>query len=284
MPTIQLLGRTEHYDTPQTFNYAKVAKEIASTGTCVSRGEHGAVYWNSFQTYDIESTSFCSNEERKFGVMYIWMTCVHRYVVMGRTWDEFLMFEECLREALRQQNPVPLLVTYVHYLPFEFQFTRNFVNFTEIFATEKRKVLRALGDDFFEYRCSYRLTNMSLEKFLDSLPNIHYKKQSGEDFDYSIVRTPLTVLSNEELGYCFCDVRGLYEGIEFLLQSDTLASIPMTSTGYLRREVRAEMRKNPRNHYLIRNTMLSADQYDLCQMALRGGNAHANPSWAGEVL
>lgn len=58
----------------------------------------------------------------------------------------------------------------------------------------------------------------------------------------------------------------------------------MTSTGFLRREVREAMKKNYRNWYLIQHTQLTAAQYLLCKMALRGGNAHANPTWAGEIL
>lgn len=286
MPYIELLGQTEHYDTPQTFDYIKVANEIASTGICTSNGQYGGTYFNSFQTFDIETTSINKDPEEgeSFGFMYIWMVCVHRHVVMGRTWDEFIMFEDCLHEALQTKCPTARLVTYVHVLAFEFQFVRNFVHFTDVFATEKRKIIRALGDDFFEYRCSYRLSNMALDKFIKNTPNAHYLKQSGKDFDYSKIRTPITVLTNEELGYCFCDVRGLYEAIEHLLEYDTLASIPMTSTGFLRREVREEMKKNYRNWYLIQHTQLTVPQYMLCKLALRGGNAHANPSWSNEIL
>ena len=288
MPYIELLGRTEHYDTPQTFNYTKVANEIAATGICTSNGRYGGTYFNAFQTFDIETTSINKDQElaegESFGFMYIWMVCVNRHVVMGRTWDEFIMFEDCLQEALQIKCPTARLVTYVHVLAFEFQFVRNFVDFTDVFATEKRKIIRALANNFYEYRCSHRLSNMTLEKFIKNTPNAHYQKQSGEDFDYSKIRTPITVLTNEELGYCFCDVRGLYEAIEHLLEYDTLASIPMTSTGFLRREVREAMKKNYRNWYLIQHTQLTAAQYLLCKLALRGGNAHANPTWSGEIL
>lgn len=286
MPYIELLGQTEHYDTPLTFNYMKAAEDIAAKGVCSSSGKYGGTYFNVFQTFDIETTSINKDPEEgeSFGFMYIWMVCINRQVVMGRTWDEFLMFEYSLKEALQVRIPNARLVTYVHFLAFEFQFVRNFVEVNEIFATEKRKIIRALIDNFFEYRCSYRLSNMSLDKFIQNTPNAHYKKQSGEEFDYDKIRTPITVLSNKELGYCFCDVRGLYEAIEHLLEEDTLASIPMTSTGYLRREVRAEMKKNSKNYYLINHTKLSPPQYTLCKAALRGGNAHANPYWADEIL
>ena len=273
--------------------YYFLCKKIKKRGLCAKRvyvDDHfeQVYYFNSFMTFDIETTSVHKGDGETFGFMYIWQVCVEGEVIMGRTWDEFILFMNNLKSGLQDNSDSeqPLFACYVHNLAFEFQFMRNFFKITDMFATDKRKPLKYTVDNFYEFRCSYKLTNMSLDKFLNKTPNIKFKKQDGEEFDYSIFRTPITELTPKELGYCYCDVKGLEEGIQFLLEheDDTIATIPMTSTGYLRREVRKRIKSNIKNQYLINKTKLSPELYVLCKTALRGGNAHANPVYAGEIL
>ena len=63
------------------------------------------------------------------------------------------------------------------------------------------------------------------------------------DLDYKKLFTPNTLLTMSELGYCYNDVMGLYEAIIYLLKEDTLVTIPLTSTGYVRRECRNKYRE-----------------------------------------
>ena len=125
---------------------------------------------------------------------------------------------------------------------------------------------------------------MSLQKFVSSTPGALYWKKGG-DLNYSIIRTPKTVLTNDEIAYCYNDVRGLREALLYLLSSerDTLASIPMTSTGYVRREFRAAFNKNPRNHWKFIEMRLDPFVYALLKTATRGGNCHCNPTLSGAL-
>ena len=63
------------------------------------------------------------------------------------------------------------------------------------------------------------------------------------DFDYSIVRYPWTALTPEELDYCINDVKGLVQALkkEMTMDGDTLYTIPLTSTGYVRRDCKKAM-------------------------------------------
>ena len=125
---------------------------------------------------------------------------------------------------------------------------------------------------------------MSLQKFVSSTPKALYWKKGG-DLDYKKIRTPSTPLTNEELAYCYNDVRGLREAISHLLkfEHDTLATIPMTSTGYVRREFRSAINKNPRNHYIFKELRLDPFVYALLKTATRGGNCHCNPTLSGAL-
>lgn len=270
--------------TVDNFPYDEVCDKLLKLRYC---GHNQTAYIRDFATFDIESTTYqksiIDNEPEYNAFMYQWQFCIDNKVIMGRTWNTFLELLENLRNGLGLSHN-HYFVIYVHNLPFEFQFFRNFVDITHVFALEKRKIVKCIVNDSFEFRCSYKLSNMSLQKFVSSTPEALYWKKSG-DLDYKKIRTPSTTLSNEELAYCYNDVQGLREAILHLLKSekDTLASIPMTSTGYVRREFRAAINRNPRNHYQFRELRLDPIQYALLKTATRGGNCHCNPVMSGAL-
>lgn len=271
------------------FPYIEVAENIRSLRRYSSRTSH---YLGDFGTFDIETTTYISGYKADSSgkrvpeynaFMYCWQFCISGKVVMGRDWDSLLMFFAKLKYYLRLKDDGNHLVVYVHNLPFEFQFMRNHFRITEVFALDKRKVAKCLVDEVFEFRCSYKLTNMSLAKFLENSKNIRHYKKSG-DLDYTKIRTPSTPLTDEELSYCYNDVAGLREGICQLLTSenDTLSTIPLTSTGYVRRDFRSAYNKNPKNFFLFKDLRVKPLVYGLLKQATRGGNCHANPHTANK--
>ena len=266
------------------FPFDEVCTKILKYRYC---GHHQTAYLSDFATFDIETTTYLmsiiDDEPQYNAFMYLWQFCIDDKVIMGRTWTEFMELLEKLRIGLGLSHGHYFII-YVHNLPFEFQFIRNFVSLTQVFSLEKRKVVKAIINDAFEFRCSYKLSNMSLKKFVSSTPGALYYKKDG-DLDYSIIRTPTTPLNNEETVYCYNDVRGLREAVLHLLKSehDTLASIPMTSTGYVRREFRTAFNKNPKNHYKFKELALDPFVYALLKTATRGGNCHCNPTMSGAI-
>ena len=125
------------------------------------------------------------------------------------------------------------LVVYVHNLSYEFQFLKGIYSFfpDDVFAVASRKVVKADMWGCFEFRCSYKLTNMSLKQFTSKMM-VKHQKLSGEEFDYGVKRYPWTELTDEELEYCINDVWGLVEAVNALMarDEDTLQTIPLTST------------------------------------------------------
>lgn len=233
-------------------------------------------YINHLMTFDIETSTIEKTDGTFEGFMYHWQVCIDGYVCFGRSWKEFLTFLRKMNRALKNYDEMHKLVCYIHNFSYEFQFLYSWIKLTDVFAIDKRKPLKAISKDFnIEFRCSYLLSNMNLKKFIENTPNAHYYKGSG-DLDYKKVFTPKTSLTMSELGYCYNDVMGLYEAIIYLLKEDTLTTIPLTSTGYVRRECRHNMRKNKKNRKQFLDLKLDDKLYQLCKDAFRGGNTASN--------
>ena len=238
-------------------------------------GKHKRQYLDCVCAFDIETTRISED----YSVMYIWQLQVDLDVtIIGRTWKEFLI--TCRR--LREQLPEGVrLVWLVHNLAFEWQFLRGIYNFKpeEVFLVKSRKPLRVDRWDQIEIRCSYLHSNMRLETYLEKM-GVPDKKLS---YDYEKKRFPWTQLSDEELAYCINDVKGLVEAYKIEMQhdGDDLYTVPYTSTGYVRRDVKKVMYKYRGR---IRDTLPNMDIYDLLRCAFRGGDTHANRFYSGQIL
>ena len=246
-------------------------------------------YYNVSSAFDIETTTIDGIKDDKgkyvknpYGFMYHWQFCINKKVIFGRTWEEFQTLIKKLVNILDlglNKN----LVVFCHNFSFEFQFIKDFIEGIEIFAREERKVIKCNTSNGIEFRCSYFLSNMSLAKFCENTQNvIHYKLE--DTYDYSKLRTPTTPLTLEEKQYCFNDVYGLCECIDEYLKHDTIATLPITNTGFVRREYREEMQANKKNYWKMKDTALTTEQYEMCKRAFRGGNTHANRYVAGAIL
>lgn len=252
-------------------------------------------------TFDIESTTIAnpeiediekySGKDKYIGFMYHWQCALPNdninsknfLIVCGRRWEEFQEFLHVLEEYY-YLNEYKRLVIYAHGLFYEFQFIRNFVEVSNVFARKKREPLKFIANDCFEFRCSYMLTNMSLAKAIKNTPKSIYNKLSGDDYDYRKIRTPNTKMSDLELEYCYNDVRGLLEVILHYLEEDDLKTIPLTSTGFIRRTSRTAVQKNPQNRKDMLWLRLNPEQYSMCRNAFRGGNSAVNPYLSNQIL
>lgn len=235
----------------------------------VKSGKH-KMYQRHPMTFDIETSKIPTDDEGHYqAFMYIWQICIEGNVVFGRRWEELQEFMQKVVDAYKLSEGERVVV-YVHNLSFEFQFIQDYFKFVDVFAMASRSILSA-KTAHLEFRCSYKLSNMSLAKFIENTPNtLHYK--GVDDLDYATVRTPDTPLTEVEYGYCFNDVKGLYECVMELLKEDNIATIPLTSTGYVRRDCRKAMNKNKNNRKMFLRSRLTLLQYKLLRECFRGGN------------
>ena len=112
-----------------------------------------------------------------------------------------------------------------------------------MFARKSRHPLVADINKYkLEFRCSYLLTNLSLENWGDAY-NLSIKKKVGS-LDYSQIRTPITPMTDEEIEYGVYDVLTMVAGLKYYKeQYQHIYNIPLTHTGKMRRECEAIMAK-----------------------------------------
>ncbi|HBV82332.1 MAG TPA: hypothetical protein DEB74_05970 [Lachnospiraceae bacterium] len=238
---------------------------------------------NKANAFDIETTTI-SSCERPYGFMYHWQLCLYneKNVIFGTRWEEFIY---CINEIIKVLNlcNTNRLVIYCHNLGFEHHFIKDFFEWDKVFAVKEHTPLYAITTNGVEFRCSYKLSNMSLLKFCENSRLCTYIKRGN--YDYNKIRTADTPITDDEFIYDYCDVAGLVQCIKTAMCDDNLATIPLTSTGYVRREAREALRKNKsKNRTYFLRTRLDADIYDLCKKAKRGGNTHASYLYSGIVL
>lgn len=232
------------------------------------------------EKYINDSTAMFINTP--FSFMYHWQFAVNGCVIVGRTWEEFQFFVKKLVADLELSLDKRVII-YVHNLSYEFQFIYRFFTWHKIMARKPHKVMKAITEDGIEFRCSYFLSNRSLKSFCDSSKLCVHGKLKGA-LDYSKVRYYDTDMTLEEFRYCTHDVLGLCECIDTLMLDDNLDQIPLTKTGFVRRDCRLQVLANKKNWELLKKSELTSEEYIMAKNAFRGGDTHANRMYAGKVV
>lgn len=262
--------------THKNFPYDIAGK--AGAQTAPKGRKRRTVYKDLICAFDIETTRIVDIDH---SVMYVWQFAMMSdgkiYVCMGRTWAEY----QALIAKLTRQVGVEKIVVWVHNLAYEFQFLSGIFDFSadDVFCLDRRKVVRAETGNV-EYRCSYRQTNMSLDEFTRRM-NVPMPKAAP--IDYTIARYPWTTLTDDEIDYCIRDVVGLVQAMakRMAIDGDNLHTVPMTSTGYVRRDTKKAMEFFPR--CIVTDSQPDLEIWQVCREAFRGGNTHANRYYASNA-
>lgn len=244
-------------------------------------------YMKAIATFDIETTTIKC--ERPYGFMYIWTFRIDNYSIYGNTWKEYLDLLEKLRKYFNLNNDKRLII-WIQNLGFEQQFMAPFLGAyyggLEVFATDKRKPIKlTIKESGFEFRCTYRLSNMNLDKMCKFEKGMKHRKLAG-DLDYSKIRTPKTKLKLQEFSYCISDTVTLQEWVAAILKNnnDTFFTMPVTSTGYVRRDCRNATKKQRGYRSYFTKNALDKFVYEMLKEAGRGGNTHANRAYANKII
>lgn len=254
------------------------------------QGKRKLKYYNVPCAFDIESTSFYRDvgnaaEPEKCACMYVWQFGIYGCCIIGRTWDEFTNMMSQLSELLDLCGNLRL-ICYVHNLAFEFQFFRFRFKWDNVFSLDTRKPVYAVADNGIEFRCSYILSGYGLASLGKQLTVYKVEKLVGE-LDYKLPRHSKTVLTPAELQYCVNDVKVVMAYIMERIEHDgSIAKLPITKTGYVRRYCRASCCDGKwKSYHDIMNAMkLQPDEYKQLKRAFQGGFTHANPFYSGKVV
>lgn len=241
-------------------------------------------YRDCICAFDIETTRLSEIEQ---SIMYLWQFSVlyngnEIDCVYGRDWDS------CERFFKKIEDKHLVTLVFVHNLSYEFQFLRSHLSISSdsVMALKPRKILKFLAGEHneqgnFEFRCSYLQTHKSLDKFLS---DSGVENQKLKDYDYDKRRYPWTELSQYELEYGCNDVIGLVQAMHKRMvdNNDSLYSLPLTSTGYVRRKARQAMKSY--NYKKLHSMMCDIGLYTLLREEFRGGDTHANRYFVGQIL
>ena len=235
---------------------------------------------DKWQPFDYSKDSEFYKDIDKACVPYLWQFGANGKVYYGR---EFLDFENVLR---KMYHPHITKFCYVHNLSYEMQFLcdildKNHWHISALCARNIRQPIQFKIDEVnVIFRCSYMLTNLSLEKSAEKYTNI--KKAVGE-LDYNIAYSPLSDLPESALHYASMDIETLTEIIKyFRYEYGSIKNIPLTQTGEVRKALRDELSYT----YFQKQWELvpSERMYCALMMAFMGGITHANILYANRVL
>ena len=262
----------------------EVQKITKSSRTSKKTKKKRPKYLNAFFAFDIETSKLVGTKD---SFMYCWQFAFSvnpkedsNYIV-GRSWSQFIELIDIIEKVLN--DPDKKIVCYVHNLSFEFMFLSGVLHFeTEnVFNTDKRQVLYCSYKNI-EFRCSQMLTNMGLGAFTSQM-KVKHKKLSGAKFNYDKIRYPWSKLKKNELNYCINDVVGLIESLQVFFEEDNYYTIPLTSTGFIRRDMKKAIQDGCSHKYMV-SIQPSYDLFTMLKSAFRGGNTHANRWFVDSIL
>ena len=178
------------------------------------------------------------------------------------------------------------LVIYVHNLSYDHQYIYKqlYKEFgaPEILAIKSHKILIARYGGL-EFRCTWLLSNMSLDQWGAKLQAPVRKMVSA--IDYDVIRYPDDKLTYTDWLYMVNDVAALKCNtyLEMINESDTVANVPFTSTGYVRRDCRTASRHEDGYRKYFISTKLDVNIYKPLFFCYAGGLVHGNRYLAGKT-
>ena len=246
-------------------------------------------YKKSIITFDIETTSYVENvklengkeKQIKHAFMYIGAIYNNGLISKYRTWEEIIKYFDSLDKLCSKKERY---IIWVHNLSFEFQFMKDWIKFSDVFARKAHNVIKCTYKSL-EFRDTLALSNCKLEKLAinEKLP---VQKASG-DLDYSLIRHQSSRLDSKEENYLDLDVIVLAEYIKKKVKEyGSLQEIPMTSTGEVRYLFRKELGKNLKKMHNL-SVLYSAQTKELQNLLIdiySGAYTHANYQIIGKEM
>lgn len=241
---------------------------------------------DKFWTFDIETTTIITDIVKGSPVRqgFIWSGQFYDGTdyIQVRSLADVIKRLNIIADDNREESPYKIVI-FVHNLSYEFQFIKDFFKFEKILCTDKRKII-SVETDQLVFRCSYFLSNMNLEKFMqfEGVPEEYQKS----NMDYLKIRYPWTDITEDEYIYCKNDVVGLHMAVQHRIDDCANADInnlPLTSTGYVRKACRKAVAANKSNRWRFLKERLDKETFLMLHEAFRGGNTHANKMHANKL-
>ena len=242
------------------------------------RGYYKDEYFKYPLCFDCE-TSHNHNEDNPIGWVYQW--CIgwkDNNYYCGRTPSQFMNFLKQITKFYCSKDN-QYIVIYVHNLSYDITYLidwlkSEFIN-VEISAIKSHKIMSVKMPHII-FKCSYLLSNRSLEGFAKYVNSPVHKVIGG--IDYNAIRYQDSVLNYDDWYYQVNDVATMIYSIDNIMTmyNDNITTIPFTNTGYVRRDCRNKARSDNKNHDNFIKTKLDSDTYKLCRKEFRGALSGGN--------
>lgn len=263
-----------------------------------------------------------SMEEKPYASwIYQWALCIDdKFVVIGRKPSELCKtlktiaeknknsyIENCEnytvkrgngknQKKLKESHPENYrTIVFVHNLPYDwsylYSFFTDYLGESTFLASAPHKVFSVIyQQSWLEFRCSYKLTNKSLEKWSEGLA-VPHAKLSGA-IDYNVVRYQDSPLEKIDWDYQIYDVLSMYESYHKQIEKDgdDIMQLPYTSTGYVRRLIKRNFNNHENSVYMKehdfikKNHQLTMDTYAILRDCYSGAISTGNYKIYGEVI
>lgn len=248
----------------------------------------GRIYCMEPMFLDIETSNNHASDPKD---LITWIVSIQVYFndqyYLFRYPEEFIEYLRSLDAKLSLSSESTFkkkLIIYIHNASYDLSYLIPYINMLPDDPDSKYHGIIESPNKFltyvrgpFEFRCSYRLAGMSLEKWSNEY-NIEHKKAIGL-YDYNAILYPDSELSEDQKIYDRNDVLAMAECLskQFKYYSDDITSVPLTSTGYIRRTLRRSCRndKHYKKEYFLK-TKLDPELYEICLKAYAGGYTHNN--------
>lgn len=241
------------------------------------KGDKTVYYYKDFISLDTET----SHIDDKTWINSIQVYFQDKYYHFRKP-SELIEFYNELIEKL-SLNRQYRLVTVIHNASYDLAYLLPYIQF---YLPEKedhngiydgKNKIKQYRQGGLEFRCSLMLSGESLESWSKNL-NVEHKKQIGI-YDYSKVIYQDDELNEDELLYDKYDVLALNDCYKKQMEiyGDNVATVPNTSTGYVRRDFRAATKNMKRYREIIfQHGRLTVESYKFCINSYAGGYTHNN--------
>lgn len=175
----------------------------------------------------------------EFAWMYLWAFAIDDLIFYGRTVDDLKNFLRRLAARLDLRTDYRL-ATYIHNAKYDLSFLRCDLSLiskkqADFIARSRRQIIRCCMEVCFEVRDSAVYSEMPLE-----MMGMEIGMHKIDTYDYDLIRTPDTELTDEDLLYVGRDVHILttyyrLQLTEYNGEYASIGDIPLTATGKDRR-------------------------------------------------
>lgn len=231
-------------------------------------------------------TSHNHNKDFPITWIYQWAFEFDGLCVAGRTPSQLIDVFKKLKKTY-QLDDTHRILCYIHNASYDLTYLMPYIEEAfgrgKILAIKSHKIL-SFTVAGFEFRCSYMLSNRSLKAW-GEYTNAEVIK-AVDTISYNEIRYQDTILNTDDWFYMINDIYAMKYAYNGMLEmfDDDITTIPLTNTGYIRRDMRKESQLDKENRENFLKSRLSYDLYRLFRSEFSGGLTHGNRLYINKTI